>query len=138
MSFFDSGKVQHYYGDYVRQIFILCAVLLAVAIPVAGNLLPFGIYFQISSVVVFVILAGLISPTSPVVMTLAIIVSAIGVILFEGTAITNYGIDTSMLFWTREVMSVLLLFSLYYSVKTVRSMAQHQLHLKRPPHDLGE
>src|SRR5690348_7517334 len=120
MAFFEQGNIAHYYGDFVRQLFIFSAILLAVAIPIGGDLLPFGLFFQIATVIVLVVLAGLTAPKSETVLLMDALVAGLGLLLVEGMAISNYQSQSFLVFLTREAVAVMLLFALYYSIKTIR------------------
>lgn len=123
----DSSHIPHYYGDYVRLIFIIAAALAAFAIPVWGDVLPIGTFPQVVGIVILVLLAGLTNPHGTFVLWVDAIISAIGVLFIENTAISLYSIDEVAIFFVREILVLLLLFAMYYSIKTVRAIAQHEL-----------
>lgn len=123
----DSAHIPHYYGDYIRILFITAAVLAAFAIPVWGDLLPIGTFAQVIGVVILVVLAGLTSPHGTFVLWTDAIVSAIGVIFIENTAISLYSIDELAIFFARETIVLLLLVATYLSIKTVRAITLHKI-----------
>lgn len=114
--------VPHYYGDVVRILFLAVAVISAIAIPIVGDLLPFGTLVQVGSALVLVLLAGLTNPHGRVVAALNTIVAAAGALLVESVAIARYAVDTLPLFMAREAAALIFLFAFYYSVKTLRAM----------------
>lgn len=114
--------IEHYYGDYVRALFLGAAVLSAIAIPLFGDLLPFGTFTQVGCTLLLVLLAGLTNPHSNILMIYNVVVSGIGVFLLESVAISLYPVDTVQLFIAREVAAIALLFAFYFSVKTLRAM----------------
>ena len=114
--------IPHYYGDYVRMLFIATAVIAAIAIPVFGNLLPFGIFAQVGSIIVLVMLAGLTNPHSKTVFAINTVASGIGALFLESIAISQYATTPFLLFAAREAAALVLLFAFYYSVKTLRAM----------------
>lgn len=116
-------KIAHYYGDTIRQIFLACAVLFIVVIPIWGNLLMFGSLAEVAMSIVLALLAGLTNPHSKLVFFYNTIIAGIGIFLLEATAIANYGVQSNALFIIREVSTIALLFAFYFSVKTVRAMA---------------
>jgi len=125
--------IPHYYGDYVRVLFVAVAVLSAVAVPVFGDLLLFGTLTQVLCALLLVLLAGLTHPHSAMLSLYNSVVSAIGVILLQSAAISLYSADSFELFLTREVAALLLLFAFYFSVKTLRAFAQGKLgKVERP------
>lgn len=124
---FLSSSIPHYYGHVVRMLFIIVAVVSAFTIPVWGDLLPIGTFTQVVGIVILVLLAGLTNPHGTTILWADTAVSAIGVILIENAAISYYSIDAVVIFLVREILVLLLLIALYYSLKTVRAIAQHTL-----------
>lgn len=127
MSPSESARIPHYYGDYVRVIFIVAAALAAFAIPVWGDVLPIGTFPQVVGIVILVVLAGLTNPHGTFILWVDAIVSAIGLLFIENTAIALYSIDEIAIFFARELLVLLLLFAMYFSIKTVRAIALHQI-----------
>lgn len=130
--------IPHYYGDYVRELFVAAAALTAVAIPVWGDLLPIGTPLQVAGMLLLVILAGLTNPHGKLIMLYNATVAAIGVLLFEVAAVTYYAVEPFTLFMLREAAAILLLFALYFSVKTIRAMSLGKLGKKDLPVDLED
>jgi hypothetical protein len=124
---FGFPKIPHYHGDTVRMLFILVAVLSAVAIPLWGDLLPFGLIPQLAGILILVLLAGLTNPHSETVMWINTVVAGLGVLVLEASAISFYNVDPIGLFFAREVSVVLLLIAFYFSIKTVRAMTQGKI-----------
>ena len=125
--------IPHYYGDYVRALFLGAAVLSVVAIPLFGDLLPFGTFAQVGSALLLVLLAGLTNPHSRMLMIYDVVVSGIGVFLLESAAILLYTADTPELFAAREAAALALLFAFYFSVKTLRAMSLGKVgRMERP------
>lgn len=120
--FFRLRDIPHYYGDYVRQLFVLAALLVVVAIPLWGDLLSVGTTAEIGGALLLVLLAGLTSPSGTIVMLCNVIVAGLGALVLESAAITNYSLQSSALFVAREVCAILLLFAFYFGVKTLRAM----------------
>ena len=121
------SRIPHYYGDYVRILFFIAAALGAFTVPVWGSVLPIGTFPQVVGIVILVLLAGLTNPHGTMVLWADTIVSAIGVLFIENTAISLYSIDEIAIFFVREVLVLLLLVAMYYSIKTVRAMTQHEI-----------
>lgn len=114
--------IPHYYGDYIRPLFILTAILALVATPLWGDLLPFGPVAQVGASVLLVLLAGLTNAKSMYIMAADATVSAVSVFLLEIAAIGLRTSSTMELFAAREVCAILMLGALYFSVKTLRGM----------------
>jgi hypothetical protein len=120
-------NIPHYYGDHIRALFLATAVLSVVVIPVYGDLIPFGTLVQICCATLLVLLGGLTSPHSTMVMWYDAIVAGLGTILLESAAINLYSADSIELFVAREVAALALMFAFYFSVKTLRAMSQDKL-----------
>ncbi len=131
--FIEWQDIPHYYGDYVRALFVGSAVLFAIAIPVFGNLIPLGTFVQVASSLVLIILAGLTNPHSRMLLLYDAVVAAIGILLLESTVITYYAQDGVPLFVIRESAAVALMFALYFSIKTLRAMSLGKLGKKDRP-----
>jgi len=124
---FGFPKIPHYYGDIVRGFFVLTAAIAVVALPIWGDLLPFGLIPQLVGILALAALAGLTSPHSEVVLWIDAIVAGLGVVVLEAAAVTFYTTASFGLFLAREVSAIFLLFAFYYSIKTVRAMSQGKL-----------
>lgn len=132
-SLFTFHDIPHYYGDFVRQLFVATAALAAVAIPVWGDLLPIGTALQVAAIIALVMLAGLTNPHGRLVMIYNATVATLGVFLLEVTAITYYSSQPFTLFAVREVAAILLLFAMYFSIKTMRAMSLGKLGKRDMP-----
>lgn len=120
--FLQNRDIPHYYGDSIRIFFLVIAVFWGVTTPTYGNLLPFGLVWEIVGLVLLVLLAGLTNPKGEWVMLYNAVVSGIGLFLFEAAAIRFYAIEPFPAFLMREAIAFLFLLAFYLSVKTVRAM----------------
>ena len=112
----------HYYGDRVRKLFLLGALLMVAGLPFLYDVIPQPIFFSILAIFVLLAAAGLTNPqqvlTSAVNVALAIFATG----AFEYYAIyasQNYGVG-SLFFWANEALAINFLFASYYSIKTLR------------------
>lgn len=119
--------IAHYYGDIIRILFFTVAVMSLVSTPLIGDLVPMDTLSLIVSSVVLVALAALTNPRSRSILIIDTIVSMLGVILLELSAMTRYASDPFVLLVARECASFLLLLAFYFSTKTVRAMMQHTM-----------
>jgi hypothetical protein len=131
-SFTRRHDVPHYYGDTVRSLLIATAVISALAIPLLGDLLPYGTTAQVACTIALVLLAGLTNPHGKIVSILNTTIAAVGAFLLESAAVTLYSNDLLLLFMAREAAALLLLFALYFSVKTVRAMFSGRIGKDEP------
>lgn len=114
--------VEHYYGDRVRQLFLVSALFSFIAIPLWGSLLPLSLFLQICGGLVLVLLAGLTNPHSKAIMIVNAIASGLGALLIEVTVV-EFRLEQSLqLLILREAEVLLLLVAFYLSVKTARAM----------------
>lgn len=123
--------IAHYYGDYVRQIFIVAGVAMLVLAPFLISRAPTLLPFQIGGAIVLVFLAALTNPQKIWVLIADAIVSAIGIIVFEALALAAYASGNWLAFIAVETITIAFLLAFYFSLKTVRAMMHHQIG-KRP------
>ena len=115
-------RIPHYYGDFVRKLFLFLAALILVIEPFLARSLPWILPFEIAGAVVLVFLAALTSPTKQMVMVANAFAAAIGMIGFEAIALYSFFSGSVPLFLAREIFAVMCLLALYFSVKTIRAM----------------
>ncbi|HTR18666.1 MAG TPA: hypothetical protein VMH91_01635 [Candidatus Paceibacterota bacterium] len=126
------GSLRHYYGDVVRILFVILALMIAISTPFGGDV-PFGLAVGVPTVLVLIILAGLTNPRGKLILMADAAVSIIGVILGEWFAIETFTQQAYISFAVLELICVLFLISLYFSMKTVRAMESHMVGRAEPP-----
>ena len=121
---------RHYYGDLVRSLFMLAAIIMLVTLPFLVGKLPVPIYLSIFIIIVIGALAGLTNPLQKWVSILNATISLAGLSVFEYFAAKSYiGVKLGTLYFvTNQTLAIVFLFALYYSVKTIRAM-----YLKEKP-----
>ncbi len=117
-----NSSIPHYYGDAVRKCFLLIACGLIFLAPVFIGYLPALLPIVIVGVVLLVTLAALTNPKKQWVMTANALVAAAGILFAESIALLAYNDDQTILFLSHQVMAIVFLFAMYFSVKTVRAM----------------
>jgi hypothetical protein len=115
-------EIPHYYGDYVRTLFIAMAILSFVVMPLWGDLLPLGIVLQVSASLLLVLLAGFTSARNTYLMITNATVAGVSVVLLEYFAVMLRPLQSTQLFIARESGVLLMIAALYFSVKTLRAM----------------
>jgi hypothetical protein len=120
--FMKKKSIRHYYGDSLRTMFMVSAVIYATAIPLFGSLLPFDVYASVGIVLLLVFLAGITNPHSQFVMFINVAVAGMGAYLMQTAAIQFFGQDSSVLFFLRQIVAILLLVAFYHGVRTARNM----------------
>ena len=119
-------SVRHYYGDVVRALFIVNAIIIGAIIPLSGDI-QLAIRLGAPTIITLIVLAGFTNPHGKLILILDALFSAIGVIFAEMLSIGAYNTENWYLFFAFEVVSALFLMALYYSVKNVRAMASDKI-----------
>lgn len=112
----------HYYGDIVRRLFFCAALIMLVTFPFFNKMIPENPELSIAAIVIVGLLAALTNPRQLWTTILNTIVAILAVCVFEYYALifySRYSLD-SAIFWINQLLSLLFLISLYYSVKTFR------------------
>lgn len=133
-----ASDIPHYYGDRVRELFVLTAVVSFVAVALWGDLLPYGTLTQVAAGLCLVLLAGLTNPHSKAILMTNTIVSGVSVLLLETTAIALHRVQSTEIFFARELAAVLLLAAFYFSVKTLRAMALGKVGKVARPNEFAD
>jgi len=123
--------IPHYYGDYVRQIFVVTGALMLIMAPFLVNRAPALLPFEIGGAIALVVLAALTNPKKVWVLLADSLTAGVGIIVFESLAIAAYASGNWLAFIALEVVTLAFLFALYFSLKTVRAMMFGQVG-KRP------
>lgn len=119
---FMGTDIPHYYGDYVRQIFVVTGAAMLLLAPLLINRAPALLPFQVGGAIVLVVLAALTNPKKMWVLLANSIAAGIGIIVFESLAIAAYAANSWFVFIALEIVTIAFLFALYFSLKTVRTM----------------
>lgn len=114
----------HYYGDLVRFLFLLGAVVMLLTLPILNNLLPVSTFVSIFIILALALFAGF---TNPRLKSTAIIntgVAIAGFVVFEYYAVSAYVTfgKFTLFFTTNQILAIIFLIASYYSVKTIRGM----------------
>lgn len=110
----------HYYGDLVRALFLIVAIIIGLSIPLSGSM-ELGLLFGGPVIVILTVLAGYTNPHGKMVLIMDAIVAGLGVLLAETSAVASYAAGQWYAFAALEVVFVLFLVALYFSVKNVRA-----------------
>ena len=119
--------IPHYYGDYVRQIFMLCGAAMLIFSPFLAASIPGALPFEIGGAILVAILGALTNPARQLSMLADAVVACIGVITYELLALNAFYAGTLVAFVEREALAIGFLFAMYFSVKTLRNMAFHTI-----------
>ena len=131
-------KIPHYYGDYVRQIFMLCAAVMLVFSPFLARdniaILP----FEIGGALLIAILGAFTNPARQLSMLADAVAAGVGIVTYELLALDAFSSGATIAFIEREALAVAFLFALYFSLKTIRNMAFHLIGKKERVGDFLE
>ena len=127
--------VAHYYGNEVRVLFVICAVLLFVLTPIFGNILPGTIYFIPLSSAILLLLAALTNPKVKWVIAIDCIAAGAFLVFVEVAALRLYTSGSSSAFVAREVIGLMFMLALYFSLKTAYAMRFHRIGKTARPNE---
>ena len=119
--------IPHYYGDAVRQIFVVTGAAMLVTAPFLINRAPVLLPFEIGGAIALVCLAALTNPKKTWVLLADVLAAGVGLVVFEALAIAAYASGNWLAFTMLEALTLAFLFALYFSLKTVRSMFLGQI-----------
>lgn len=113
----------HYYGHIVRYLFLAAAVLMIITLPLFYKYLNVPIIFSVFAIAVLGIAAGLTNPKQISSAIVNFVVSCFGFIIFGYVAVKAYenitGDDKYII--TTVALALIFLFSIYFSMKTLRA-----------------
>ena len=112
----------HYYGNIVRTLFLIGAVIMLTTLPFFSTFLVLPAIFSIGALLAISILAGLTNPVQTYVMILNLVVSVFAIIVFEHHAVTQFVVIPTLLFMIDQVLALIFLVAVYYSTKTLRGV----------------
>ena len=118
----------HYYGDIVRKLFLAGAIIVILVYPFFSSLevpspfIPAGSVFMITAIVLLAILAGLTSWRGRWTAALDVAVSLFEVVFFEDHAITFVKTPPIWIFLTDQLLALIFITALYFSVRNLRGM----------------
>lgn len=113
----------HYYGNTVRILYMIMALVILVMTPFFKQDIPLPAYFSVFGVMILSVLAGLTSPKTRAVIVFDFMVAVFSLLIFGYEFVTKYKNIASiydLFFVGNMVLSVLSVFAIYYSSKTLR------------------
>ena len=117
-------RAKHYYGDTVRSLFVLGAIIMAVMLPVFNDQIPLPTIVSIAVIVFIGLMAGLTDPTRHWVAWVNVLICIGVVIVLEYTAIQAFAHigQQFWFFWVNQILVVDFFVALYFGMKTLRGM----------------
>ena len=113
--------VPHYYGDIIRNLFIIAGLAMLATLPILKTEVPVSVPFSLVFVLVVGLAAGLTSPHHRWIMAVNAVIAFCGVAMFEYAAV-NLSELWSLFFWTNQFLAIVFFIALYYSAKSLRWM----------------
>lgn len=121
-------KIPHYYGDWVRRLFILAGVILLIALPLFEDFLPVPTLITSFIIVLLIVFAAMTNPMLRIVNRINVVTSIVALVLFEHYAVESYKVGEVQLAIVHQVLAIVFFFALYLSMKTFRAMATGQIN----------
>lgn len=112
--------IPHYYGDIVRKIFLICALIMLFTLPFIKGNLTSPIFYSILTILVLTFFAGMTNPKQKTVVISDVIVSVLSFGVFTYQAVTRFEGFLTLFFITNLVLALLSLLAFYWSIKTIR------------------
>jgi hypothetical protein len=114
----------HYYGDIVRRLFLAGAFLMALSLPFFWEDVSLPLYITIFAVIAADVVAGITTPAKFWSNVLNLLASVFAAAIFEYYAVEAYRNirEETYFFLVNQVLALIFLAALYYSVKTVRGV----------------
>lgn len=116
------GHISHYYGDHVRRMFLGVAVALLISAPFLSGVLSSLAPLHIIIAPLLIGLSALTNPKNQMIMFANAGTAVVGAIMFEIIAFALYRQDFVWATICYEAIALVLVFGLYFSLKTARAM----------------
>ena len=115
----------HYYGDYVRRLFILGSALMIASYAFFQTYVNLPVSLSIFIILVLILLAGLQNPNARWIVILNTVIAVIACAGFEYKAVTFYSSTayslSPLFFWANQILALVFFVAIYYSTKTLRA-----------------
>lgn len=118
--------IPHYYGDIVRRIFLVCALIMLFTLPFVHENLTSPIFYSILAILILTFFAGLTNPKQKMVIMSDIVVSILSFGVFAYQTVVKFDGFFNLFFITNFVLALLSLLAFYWSIKTIRWLKSPQ------------
>ena len=121
-SVFNQSDFPHYYGDVVRVLFLIAALIMLLGLPVFVDFLNLPVLYSIFAIVILGLSAGLTNPKQLWIAVVNVVISIYGFIEFDVHSVnaSRTGVGGMKFFISNLVLSFIFLMAIYFSVKTLR------------------
>lgn len=118
-----NSSMEHYYGKMVRRLFVAGAIIMAVTLPFFSDKIYEPLFLSILVIIAISIVAGFNSPRFYWSVLLDVLISLFASAAFEYYAVNAYKTFGPIdFFWTNQLLTIIFLVTLYFSIKTLREM----------------
>lgn len=124
---FEDSGIKHYWGDAVRQLLVVGAVVILLGSPFYVGVFGSGLVLNIIAVLVIVAFAALTNPLKRWIIMADAVIAGVGVVLFGSWAVASYGVEDILTTVASAGLALVFLSAFYFSIKTLRSMLLDQI-----------
>ncbi len=132
------GHIAHYYGDFVRRIFLGVAIVLLLSAPFLADTALALVPFVIIGAVALILLSALTNPKNKTIMIADAVASLVGIVALEMTALAAYRGGAILAMIGFEILALAFVYALYLSLKTLRAMELGQIGKRDVPGEFLE
>ncbi len=125
--------VPHYYGDIVRRLFFLIAIVMVITHPFYANVLRMELPFTVLAALILVALAALTNPHNKGLLMADGIAAGVGVLIYQTWALFEYDSSTWLELGLRQGIALLFMIAFYFAMKTFRAMLLGKIGRKYEP-----
>src|SRR3989344_6236662 len=115
-------NTEHYYGDVVRQMFMVGAMIMVLSLPLVKDKIALPLFLSLIAIVGLGLAAGMTNPRQRAVIWVNTAISAFALAIFEYYAIKSFSEFKTLFFIANQLLALLFLAALYFSTKTLRGM----------------
>ena len=130
--------VPHYYGDVIRWFFMAAAAAILLTHPLYANTLRVELPFTLAGALILIILAALTNPHNRNIIAADAVVAGVGMLVYQGWALSQYESSTVLEFGLRQAIAVLFMVALYFSLKTFRAMLLGKIGRRFEPREFDK
>ncbi len=132
------GYIAHYYGDFIRRIFLGVAIILILSAPFLADIALILTLLQIIGAVVLIFLSAVTNPKNKTIMIANVAASLVGIVAFEMFALAAYRSEVIMAMIGFQIFALAFIYSFYLSLKTLRAMELGQIGKRDLPGEFME
>ena len=121
------NTIPHYYGDATRGLLLGAATLLLISSPLYADAISTQFIFIVFGAIVTVIAAAFTDPHKRASLMADAVVGGVGLAVYAGWGLMGYSAINPVSLVLRLAIALIFLFAFYFSLKTVRAFALHEI-----------